>query len=428
MFKGHRGVFSAAAMLLAAAMLAGTAGSAAAGDWAGKVETVDGRKVVTNPGSPVKGSTTVKLEKLWKLGGFSDNEDEFFGVIADIEIDDAGNVYLLDSQLAEVKIYDKDGNFINAIGREGEGPGEFRGPSAMFFTKNGNIAVVQTMPGKIVLLTPEGDPAGEFPIPKPEDGGFQLLIGASAQTENPVLFMARTNFNQAENKWSRSDFLAKVDSEGNQLAEYAAKTKTINMADAVLDDATWDTFERRWAVGPDGKVYACESYDDYAINVYNADGTFDRQITREYKHRPRSADEKEFMNTLMGHFAQTIPNCRVTINEMCKDIESIAIRDDGSIWALSSDGARDAGDGELGTFDVFNSEGHFVRQVTLQGDGDPLDDLYLFVKDRVYVVTDFLQAAMVAQGVQGLYDDEEEEAEPMAVISYKLDGDDLAFR
>ena len=111
----------------------------------------------------------------------------------------------------------------------------------------------------------------------------------------------------------------------------------------------------------------------------------------------------------------------------CKDIEGLYVRDDGSIWVLSAGGARDAEDGELGTFDVYNKEGHFVRNVTLLGEGDSLDDLYLFVKDRFYVVTDFLQAAMVAQGVQGLYD-EEDEAEPMAVLCYKLDGDVLAAR
>jgi hypothetical protein len=130
---------------------------------------------------------------------------------------------------------------------------------------------------------------------------------------------------------------------------------------------------------------------------------------------------------MMSHFAQQIPNCEVTIHDMCKDVEGVFVRDDGSIWVLNSDGARDIEEGTLGVFDVYNQDGHYVRNVTLKGDGDPLDDLYLFVKDRFYVVTDFLQAAMVAQGVQGLYDDDEE-AEPMAVICYKLDGDVLAAR
>jgi hypothetical protein len=199
------------------------------------------------------------------------------------------------------------------------------------------------------------------------------------------------------------------------------------MAAAVMDDASWDTFERRWTVGKDGKVYACESYDDYAVTVYNADGSVDRVIRREFKDRARSAQEKEFMNTMMGHFAKMIPGCEVKIHDTCKDVENIFVRDDGSIWILNANGARDLEEGTLGVFDVYNPDGQFVRNVVLTGEGDPLDDLYLFVKNRVYVVTDFLQAAMSAQGVEGLYD-EEDDAEPMAVICYKLDGDVLAAR
>jgi hypothetical protein len=61
------------------------------------------------------------------------------------------------------------------------------------------------------------------------------------------------------------------------------------------------------------------------------------------------------------------------------------------------------------------------------GDGNPLDDQYLMVKNRLYVVTDFLQAAMAAQGMQGVAG-EEEEAEPMAVRCFKLEGDLLSAR
>ena len=58
--------------------------------------------------------------------------------------------------------------------------------------------------------------------------------------------------------------------------------------------------------------------------------------------------------------------------------------------------------------------------MTLKGDGHPRRDGYFFVKDRLYVVTGLLDAVMAAQG--GGEDTEEiEEAEPMAVICYKLD-------
>lgn len=421
------GYIMVAAVVAAALILSLIPLPAHAGEWAGKIETVKDVKYVRNPAQPMQGPMTVKMEALWQLGGETDDEDEFFGVISDIEIDEQGNVYLLDAQLSEVKIFTADGEFVRTIGREGEGPGEFRRPSRMFFTLDGNIGIMQTIPAKIVLLTPEGDPVGDHPLPEPEDGGFQLLTSGQASKGQLVLAMARTKVADDQSSWARTDFLTRIDAEGNQLAEYCTKTTTINFADAVLNFAEWDTFERRWVVAPDGKVYACESYGDYEITVFNADGSIDKKITRDYKHRANSAEEKEFLGKMIGHFAQTIPNCRVEIEDNTKDIETFDIRDDGSIWVMTSDGSHDYPEGTVGVFDVYNKDGQFVMAVTLEGDGDAQDDYYLFVKDRFYVVTDFMQAAMVAQGATGLYDDDEE-AEPMAVRCYKLDGDLLSAR
>ncbi|MGD8413740.1 MAG: 6-bladed beta-propeller [Candidatus Latescibacterota bacterium] len=425
--RAHAGYLMVVAVLVVTVTLATVAVPAQAGDWQGKVEKVDGVEYVRNPATPTQGSTTVNMEALWELGGDTDDEDQFFGVISDIHIDPEGNVYLLDAQLSEVKIFTADGEFVRTIGREGEGPGEFRRPSRMFFTADGNVGVMQTIPAKIVLLTPMGDPVGEHPLPAPEDGGFQMLTSGQASNGQLVLAMARTKLADDQSSWSRTDFLTRIDPQGKELAEYTQKTTKINFADAVLNFAEWDTFERRWTVAPDGKVYAAESYDDYVITVYNADGSVDKKITRDYKHRAYTADEKQFLTKMMEHFAQTIPNCRVEVENNAKDIETFYIRDDGSIWVLSSDGSHDYPDDAVGTFDVYNKDGQFVKMVTLNGDGDAQDDYYLFVKDRFYVVTDFLQAAMVAQGATGLYDDEEE-AEPMAVRCYKLEGDLLSAR
>ena len=57
---------------------------------------------------------------------------------------------------------------------------------------------------------------------------------------------------------------------------------------------------------------------------------------------------------------------------------------------------------------------------TLKGEGDPLNDGYFFVKDRLFIVTDFLSAMMALQGGAGQGADDEEEAEPMEIISYRL--------
>jgi len=41
----------------------------------------------------------------------------------------------------------------------------------------------------------------------------------------------------------------------------------------------------------------------------------------------------------------------------------------------------------LGTFDVFDNEGRFIRQVTLLGEGDYWQDQFIISRDRLYVIT-----------------------------------------
>ena len=393
-------------------------------DWSGKNETREGVVHVLNPAKGMQSPKTADMNELWRLGGDTDDEDEFFGVISTIMTDDAGQVYLLDTQLSTVKIFSPNGEFVREIGREGEGPGEFRTPTAMFFTKEGHVAVMQVAPGKIVLLTKEGEPVGEHPLPKAEGPqGFIILVGGQFRGDNLVLAAATNSF--AEGRFDQSRYLISLSPEGEELAKYHSETRTIEMSNPVLDDKVWDTFDRRWTLGTDGRVYACTSYDDYAIQVWNADGTLDRVIEREYTHRKRTEEEIRIVNELMGLFTGQIPGATVKVTDMTKDIETIYVREDGSVWVMNSNGMRDNPEGTIGMFDVFDDKGRFVRQVTLNGDGNPQYDGYYFVKDRLYVVTDLLQAAMSLQaGGQSFDLGGDEEPEPMSVICYQL-GDDV---
>ena len=186
------------AVLSVLLLLSATMSSVWAGSWKGEEVQKDGVLHVMNPAETTDGSRDVKMKELWRLGGDTDDEDEFFGVIVRITSDSQGNIFLLDSQLSEVKIYTPEGEYLNSIGREGEGPGEFRRPSDMFFLPDGNLGVMQTVPGKIVQLTTDGDPAGEFPVPQPEGGGFQILRGAQLAGQNLALVKMTQELNQEE--------------------------------------------------------------------------------------------------------------------------------------------------------------------------------------------------------------------------------------
>ena len=399
---------------------------AAAGKWKGTEETRDGAKYILNPAEPMESPKTIQLEELWRVGGDTDNEDEFFGVISQILIDERGDVYILDMQLNQVGVYSEDGEFLRVVGREGEGPGEFRNPSGMFFTPSGEIGVIQTMPGKIVLLTKDGEPAGDFPLPSPEGAGFIVLVGGFAHGDNVVLQMA--DMGMGEGEWHQNRYLISVSPEGKELTRYFGNTRQIIFANPVMNDMDWDTFDRRWSIDAQGRVYAAVDYNEYQIHVWNADGSLDRVIQRDFESRKRTAEEIELITNLMGLFARQIPNCKVQVTDMAKDIDTFYIREDGSIWVLNAHGSYDNPEGSIGIFDVFDPDGHYVQQVTLEGEGDPKQDGYFFVKDRLYVVTDLVQAAISLQAQGESFQIGEEEPEPMAVIAYHLPGDVVSVR
>ncbi|MFQ5599118.1 MAG: 6-bladed beta-propeller [Candidatus Krumholzibacteriia bacterium] len=427
--RGARPFWFQMPMLLAAvvllAVLAMSTSPSAAGSWKGQEVTKEGVLHIMNPAEGMEASTSVELTELWRLGGDTEDEEEFFGVIAQIKTDPRGNLYVLDSQLSEVKIYDANGEYLNSIGREGEGPGEFRRPNDMFFMPDGDIGVMQSIPGKIVTLTPEGDPAGDFPLPTPEGGGFQMLRGG--RTADNHLVLARQLQAFEEGKVSQTISLDKVDMEGNIEHTYLTNERVLDFANFVIDEKRFFTFEQqgRWDVGKDGRVYVLNDYVDYVITVYNADGSLDRKIRREYEHRKRTAKEIETIEKIWEAFLRQAPNAKTDIGDLDYDVQAIYPRDDGSLWVLTSYGARDLPDGVLGVFDVFDDQGHYVRQVTLEGQGDPQEDGYFFVGDRLYVVTGWLDAVVAQQGgTEGA--EEEEEAMPMELICYRVDAPVIA--
>ena len=391
------------------------AGSAVAADWEGKEVTKDGVLHVMNPTGAMESPVEIELAERWRLGGETDDEDEFFGVIMQIAMDDAGNLYLLDSQLHQINVYSSGGEFIRAIGREGEGPGEFRRPGDMMFLPDGNMGVVQSMPGKIVVLTPEGDPVGNHPVPGDKDG-TQFFLGCRSAGDHFVLGV--NYFSRGDDGFKTIFKMIGVNSQGDQTAEYFGSETKRDFANLVFDEKDLSGFGVLWDVGPDGRVYANREFEEYRIDVWNADGSMDRSITREYEPRKRTPAEmdeasKRFRVVINGREPER------KISKTDRDIQRLYTREDGALWVLSSRGGLDAPDGVLGTFDVFDQDGRFVRQTVLKGEGSIERDGLYFVGDRLFVVTSLVSArrAMYGGGEGG---EEDEDAEPMAVICYDM--------
>jgi len=415
-----RAALRVALLMIPVLLLAIVAGPLQAGSWKGTEVVKDGTKHIMNPAESIERPTTIELEEVWRIGG--EDDEEIFGVITDIMADNDGNFYLLDAQLNEIKVYSEDGEYLRTIGREGEGPGEFRGAFSMFQVPGGNIGVLQAFPSKIIVLTPEGDPAGEFPLPEPPDGGFRVLFSAEYAGDNLVLIYG-VNL-PSESGFTQTSVLSLVDAKGEKEVRLHSQDATMSAATALIAEKEWDVFRNRWTSSADGRAFSAVNFGEYSINVWNSEGVLERVIHREYPEHVRSDEEKDRLLEIYKGFTRQIPipNIKYEIEDSFNQIRTLQARDDGTLWVQTSRGANGLKEGVAAIYDVFDEQGRFTRQVTLEGEGDALNDRYFLVKDRMFVVTDFLHALMALQGGGQAGDEEDaDDVELMQIISYRLE-------
>ncbi|UCE40354.1 MAG: 6-bladed beta-propeller [Candidatus Aminicenantes bacterium] len=120
-----------------------------------------GQKVefINNPAEPLHGEITLDLEEDLILGNDKD-ENYLFYRVWDIQADAQGNIYVLDSGATRIQKYDKNGKYLQTIGRKGQGPGEFERPIMLTLDKDNNLYVGEMakihkfdLEGKFIKMT-----------------------------------------------------------------------------------------------------------------------------------------------------------------------------------------------------------------------------------------------------------------------------------
>jgi len=388
---------------------------------------VDGVLHVKNGSTATEGTQTLNLTEQWRIGG--DDDDVFFGVVSRVMADDAGNVYLLDSQLSEVQVFSPTGEYLRTLSREGDGPGEVRNPNDMIFMPDGTLGLVQQFPGKIIKVDLEGNPAGEFTPGNldPTAGGFIALADAKSGGGNLVLGGVNITVDTAAGAQNRHCYVASFADDGTEKVRYQELDYRWEFPDVVLSEWEMLFVWRRWVVDQQGRVLIPPAHNQYAINVYNPDGTLDRVIEREFTSFKREADNPSVTQTIMEAIErqvqrQGVPQAKAQIEDSDPDVGSIHLGEDGSIWVLSSRGNRNQPPGIMATYDVFDTDGHFQKEVQVACEGDGVKDgLFFLPNNRVIKVTGFVDAVLAQLGGgDAELEDTAEEPMPMEVVCYAI--------
>ncbi|HPF69578.1 MAG TPA: 6-bladed beta-propeller [Candidatus Krumholzibacteria bacterium] len=392
---------------------------AAAAHAAPPVTMVDGVPHVMNGAAPEQGVRTLNLDEQWRIGG--DDESVLLGIISRALVDSDNNVYLLDGQLSEVQVFTPKGEHLKTLGRQGEGPGEVNSPGDVVFMPDGTLGLVQIFPGKIVKLTMDGDPAGEF---TPDTGGataggFLALVNGRSAGGNLVLSGVQIRPNDAGNGQVRNYFVRSFGVDGTQQAEYLANpVEWVFGPGFKFREIDNDFIWWRMDVGGDGRVVVNIPRYDYALSVFTPDGKLERVIEREYASWDRSETVYKRYEAIMEAQAANFPfPVEREVEKQEQDVCDLRVAKDGSIWVLPSRGMYEPEPGTFATYDVFAPDGAFREQVRVVCPGNPAADRLIFAGEGlVFQVTGFWDAVLSANAATG----SDEEAEPMAVICYKV--------
>lgn len=374
---------------------------------------------VQNAAKPAAGLQTLVMKEAWRAGG--EQSDLIFGSIGTVLAGADGTIYVLDSQLSQVAIFAPDGKFVRTVGREGDGPGEVRRPGGMMLLPDGALGLIQTFPGKVVKVRPDGTPAGGFAAGSgdPSQGRFSVLV--EGQSRGGAIVMAGMDMTIAPDGTSnQGHFLASCDAAGRRIQTYASADYVINYADLALDEKGLNFVYGRWGLGHDGRVYVPAERNRYLIRVFGPDGRLERTFGREYASWRRDAAATNVARQALEAVGRNYPTPprRTTVEETEPDVAGIWIAPDGEAWVTSSRGIYEAPAGTRVVFDVFDAQGRFARQIALAGPGDTRRDaLYMISPTRAVSVTGALDAFLAQQGVAG----GDEEAPTLELICYSLE-------
>lgn len=383
--------------------------------------------LIRNSDQPAHGVTRVQLEEQWRIGG-ADDEENFFGLVTWAETDAAGLLYVLDIQLCNVNVYDRQGTLVKTLFREGDGPGEVRRPRDLVLLEDGAIGVVQEFPGKIITVDSDGNPRDTITPSSgdPTAGGFLALTSASNRGGTFSAAGVTIKPQDQPGTQNRTMFLTTIGADGVVAPALLEKSTSWDFNNFVYDEV--EALPSFWfanAVGPDGRIFAAPQRDAYRINVYAPDGTLEKIIERDYRSWPRTKAERDWFKTLFeGAFRMLPTAATLKLADTASDINwlnrGLQVDDGGNLWVLPSRGTREQPEGVVATFDVFDPAGRFDRQVQFvcpEGNGER-DSLFLLDDERVLLIKGYLDASALMLG--GVVEENgDQEAEPMELVCYR---------
>jgi hypothetical protein len=335
--------------------------------WKGTIEEEYGVKVVKNPKKPIHSENVFSLKEDLALGEKERKEKQMFYLLTDMDADSSGNIYVLDSEDVNIKVYDQKGRFLKVFSRKGEGPGELLNPVDIYIDGKDLIYVCDSGNNRISIFSGQGDFVSSINFKEYSAGkiiginplGGIILRVDKTSLESSMNFITRAYF---INMYSdRFEFKKNLYSVSVPIMQHFRKgEKGIALSIPYQKELCW-------TLDSSGNVYIGES-QAYEIEVFSPLGKNIRRIEKEYEQSKVSKpdienyveDQFQFDKKERTFWSTTIKQ-QLRIPENKPVFEKLFFAED-KLFVLRSEN----GNKERLLFDIFDSEGRYSWKMRLK--------------------------------------------------------------
>lgn len=305
----------------------------------------DGVKTITNPDFPRDGRFIAKLTEEMSCGEEGGPEAGVLNKPLRLDVDAQGNVYVMDYGDVNIKVYDGQGKFLRAIGRQGQGPGEFGGMVFFGLMTGNRICILDFTQNRIIIMSTDGRYVSGFPLEGffanlAVDGKDRLFLARWAAVKEPD--QLSTNFQEIPYVTSifRTDAAGKAP---DHLVNLLGESMVMKAAGGGVV-STGGLYAIVWNVGRDGKLYGGFNLD-YSIDVFGEDGKEEFAFGREFTpvKNPRFKGMTGQKKSMPAY-------------------QSIAFDEAGNLWVE----IYQAADAKGSLYDVFSPDGVYVKQIAIE--------------------------------------------------------------
>jgi hypothetical protein len=402
-----------AATVIAAAACGGAEGEVP--DLAMRTDTVGDTIIVRTEHGSVWGSPP-RLEEVVRIGALEGSDEYVFGRIAAVVVAPDGRIYVLDTQVPAVRVYDRAGRHVLSFGRRGEGPGEMRQPTGLALLPDGRVLVSDPGNARVVVYSPDGEALDAWRIPggffsndqiRVTDDGRAYVLTLLSELGSPEMISGLV-LTGPEGTAADTIIAPTWDFQPPTLTAQFQQGENRSMSLANVPFAPVTT----WTLLPDGQVAGGVS-TRYAIDVARAHGRTLR-IERNAAPVAVAPDERSYhQHRTTTNLRRTDPNWRWSgppIPDTKAPFSNVRADADGRLWVRVATAGEIVPPSERPepqpgsapgpepwreplAFDVFETDGRFLgtvtppRRFTLHGArGDRLWGTVLDEYDVAYVV------------------------------------------